>query len=77
MDVCTNHAYIFIPISLNGSSLSFLQLQQQLPHENDWEITKDEILHLYRYITDKMDISRPNECVYFHMKLTATALKSI
>lgn len=75
MGAGTNHSYIFIPISLKGRLLSFSQLQQQLPHEKYWEITKDEILYLYRYITDKMDISRPDDCVYFHMKLSGSALE--
>lgn len=76
MNDSKNHAFIFVPIFIKNNTITFSQLRQQFPLEDNWEVATDEILHLYRYITDKMDINRPNDCVYFHMKLTSAALNA-
>lgn len=69
-----NHAYIFIPICIMREDCSFFELREMFLRSGCWASVTDEILYIYRYITDKMNPENSESCLFFHMAVSDKAL---
>ena len=66
-------AFLFVPMDLEGTGNAeeYDHFQKDLETSGFWilEDDQDKNRYIYRYITDKMDVSRKEECLYLHYHL--------
>ena len=67
-----NHSYIFIPFKYNENTE---QLTTSILATDNWEQSNCNVLYFYKYITDKMNSSNPEDCMLYQICLSSEGRK--
>jgi len=63
-----NSVTLFLPF-IDDEENSFDKIRKKITLSNEWQLCKDKIRYMHRYITEKFDTSDQNTCQCFHYKL--------
>lgn len=67
-----NISYVFLPFSYHNRE-QFLALAEYYEQSGSWNLQHDEIRYLFRFVAEKMDSTRRDDCRCFHYTLSPEA----
>ena len=68
MEYCNNASYIFLPFSFRSDN-DFASLNRQLGENRNYQLIRDKIKYMYRYVAEKFNSDNAEACQCFHYKL--------
>ena len=60
-----NTSYFFIPFKYEKYE-RFKDLTRMLDESDSWDLVHDEIIYMMKYVADKLDSRKPEQCLCFH-----------
>lgn len=65
MEYMKNTSYFFIPFKYEKYE-RFKDLTRMLDESDSWDLVHDEIIYMMKYVADKLDSRKPEQCLCFH-----------
>ena len=60
-----NTSYFFVPFKYEKYE-RFKDLTRMLDESDSWDLVHDEIIYMMKYVADKLDSRKPEQCLCFH-----------
>lgn len=65
MEYMKNTSYFFVPFKYEKYE-RFKDLTRMLDESDSWDLVHDEIIYMMKYVADKLDSRKPEQCLCFH-----------